>query len=381
MAEKILNTKILLKYDTYANWTAKNPSLLQGEIAIASLANSHTPTTPDTGSHPVMFKVGPGNFNDLPWSSALAADVYGWAKEDKLTVTKNGAGTGNVVASIDWDASLNNGKGGLKYEVVSVATSEGFAELQGLLNDLNDTVSGMYTNDDIDAAIKAAKEALSAEIDSDVKELEEAINERLEILEDYDHSTYATKTALEEMSGNLTSLHEDFIETKGRIDTFLDSEEIDNTVNTLHEIKEWIAGEEGSIVTDLTQAIAKEASDRDAADIALSNRIKDLEDNKQEHATKAELNELTTSMGEALDTLNGAVDEAKTLADTKATAAKEAAIADAASKYQLKGDYLTEVTTTVGNGLKITDKNKIDIDDEVVFVFNCGNASGYEVNG
>ena len=32
-----LNTRILLKYDTYANWTANNPVLLAGEVAIATI--------------------------------------------------------------------------------------------------------------------------------------------------------------------------------------------------------------------------------------------------------------------------------------------------------------------------------------------------------
>ena len=80
MAEKILNTRIQLKYDSFSNWSEKNPLLKSGELAIAYLANSHTTATPDNGTHPIMFKVGPGNFNDLPWASALAADVYGWAK-------------------------------------------------------------------------------------------------------------------------------------------------------------------------------------------------------------------------------------------------------------------------------------------------------------
>jgi hypothetical protein len=80
MAEKILNTRIRLKYDSFANWTSKNPTLLEGELAIAYLAESHTSATPDNGTHPVLFKVGPGAFNSLPWASALAADVYEWAK-------------------------------------------------------------------------------------------------------------------------------------------------------------------------------------------------------------------------------------------------------------------------------------------------------------
>lgn len=76
----VINTRIQLKYDTLAQWTEKNPLLLAGELAIVTVGNSHTDTTPDNGTHPVLFKVGPGNFNSLPFASALAADVYAWAK-------------------------------------------------------------------------------------------------------------------------------------------------------------------------------------------------------------------------------------------------------------------------------------------------------------
>ena len=62
--EKILNTRIQLKYDSYSNWSTINPTLKAGEVAIAYLAASQTTATPDNGTHPVMFKVGPGNFND-----------------------------------------------------------------------------------------------------------------------------------------------------------------------------------------------------------------------------------------------------------------------------------------------------------------------------
>lgn len=79
--EKIINTRIQLKYDSFSNWTTNNPTLKTGELAIAYLGNSHTTTSPDNGTHPVLFKVGPGAFNSLPWASALAADVYEWAKK------------------------------------------------------------------------------------------------------------------------------------------------------------------------------------------------------------------------------------------------------------------------------------------------------------
>ena len=34
---KRLNTRLMLKYDTYANWTRVNPVLLQGEVAITTI--------------------------------------------------------------------------------------------------------------------------------------------------------------------------------------------------------------------------------------------------------------------------------------------------------------------------------------------------------
>lgn len=80
--EKILNTRIQLKYDSFANWSANNPTLRSGEVAIAYLTTAAAvkPGEGDT-QHPVLFKVGPGEFNSLPWASALAADVHGWAKK------------------------------------------------------------------------------------------------------------------------------------------------------------------------------------------------------------------------------------------------------------------------------------------------------------
>ena len=41
MAEKTFNTRILLKYDTYSNWTSKNPILKAGEVAIATIASGY----------------------------------------------------------------------------------------------------------------------------------------------------------------------------------------------------------------------------------------------------------------------------------------------------------------------------------------------------
>lgn len=90
---KNLNTRIALKYDSYENWTHHNPILLKGEIAIAELpvnGNKDGVGEPNAaGSTPaiqnapnILIKVGDGtnHYNDLKFVSALAADVYSWAK-------------------------------------------------------------------------------------------------------------------------------------------------------------------------------------------------------------------------------------------------------------------------------------------------------------
>lgn len=84
MAEnKRINTRLMLKYDTYANWTTNNPVLLKGEVAIATISTeSATQPTKFQNIPNVVMKVGDGSshYNDLKFVSGLAADVYEWAK-------------------------------------------------------------------------------------------------------------------------------------------------------------------------------------------------------------------------------------------------------------------------------------------------------------
>lgn len=82
MAEKTMNTRILLKYDTYANWTTNNPVLKAGEVAIATIATGNTQEVNSITAPQVLLKVGDGTtaYNSLKFVSGLAADVYSWAK-------------------------------------------------------------------------------------------------------------------------------------------------------------------------------------------------------------------------------------------------------------------------------------------------------------
>lgn len=79
-----LMTRIALKYDSYENWVSNNPVLLAGEVAIATIpVNDHESMPTHFQNLPnVVMKVGDGSshYNDLKFVSALAADVYDWAK-------------------------------------------------------------------------------------------------------------------------------------------------------------------------------------------------------------------------------------------------------------------------------------------------------------
>lgn len=144
---KTINTRFLLRYDTWENWNSergKAVELLQGEIAIAAIGGTETSGSNQATTAPtILFKVGPGKFGELKWVSALAADVYGWAKETSLPVVQQG--TGNVVASISWDATANEGKGGLTYTTASVATAEGLKGLEDALDALTKRVTALET--------------------------------------------------------------------------------------------------------------------------------------------------------------------------------------------------------------------------------------------
>lgn len=112
MAEKVLKTKIQLRYDEFTNWTTNNPFLKKGEIAVTVIPAAAT-NTGDVIPPAIMFKVGNGEegdvskFNSLPWASALAADVHPWAKaktapvigDGKITIKQAGVEKGSFTVN------------------------------------------------------------------------------------------------------------------------------------------------------------------------------------------------------------------------------------------------------------------------------------------
>jgi hypothetical protein len=492
--EKILNTRIQLKYDSYANWSSKNPLLKSGEVAIAHLASAHTTTTPDNGTHPVMFKVGPGNFNDLPWVSALAADVHGWAKKseaDFKTWVKGLIEVSDIdaysKAQIDKmfsdnaaadQAHANAAAATAKSEAIAAAATDAAAKVKELADGavadntaaiaaIKDGSTGILAEakayaDQAEAdAVASAKnytDAREAEIkkyadqaEADALSAAKAYTDAREVeIKKYADQAEAdalsaAKAYTDEREAAITTAYQAYADqaeadalsaAKAYADDLKDAilgEGIKDTFDTLKEIQDWIEGD-GVNATELTGAIAAEAKTREDADKAINDRIDALNitDGKVANAAMADkANSLTDAAKEEVKGVkvdNAAhadvADKASGLneagiAAVKAVKVDNAAHADdadklggvAAADYALKtdaqgyantaetnaknyanslaGNYATAAqgakadsalqSVEAGLGLKVSakadNKQTIDIDDSVVFVFNCGSAS------
>ena len=169
---KNLNTRIALKYDSYANWQEHNPVLLKGEIAIAELPVSGNKSgvgepnaegsTPAIQNAPnILIKVGDGtnHYNDLKFVSALAADVYSWAKAATKPTYSAGEITGldNYISQTIQDTNT-------QYRIVAVGDPAYSYKLQK--KDIGDAdytdVSGsLISLTDVDARLDVLEAAIA----------------------------------------------------------------------------------------------------------------------------------------------------------------------------------------------------------------------------
>lgn len=355
--EKVLNTRIQLKYDSFENWSNNNPALRAGEVAIAYLATAHTTATPDNGTHPVMFKVGPGNFNDLPWVSALAADVHTWAKKSEadfktwvkglIEVTDIDAYSKKEVdnllsanATAD-QAHADAVAATAKSEAIAAAATDAAAKVKELADGAvadNTAAIAAINNGSTGILAEAKAYADQAELDAvasakdytDAREVEikkyadqaeaDALSEakaytdarEVEIKKYADQAEAdalsAAKTYTDEREAAITTAYKAYADqteadAKAYADDLKDAilgEGIKDTFDTLKEIQDWIEGD-GVNATELASAIAAEAKTREDADKAINDRIDALNitDGKVANAAMADkANSLTDAAKE-----------------------------------------------------------------------------------
>lgn len=451
MAEKTLNTRLRLKYDTLDNWVAANPVLLQGEVGVV-----YTETTTDSIHYQpaILFKVGDGtkNFSELPWASGLAADVHEWAKKAQgdaadiivSTVEGNAFKDKNVAEAI---ATLNANIGALTGSGTEGSITDMIAAaIQAL--DVEDTaVEGQYVSSvseedgkitvtraalpdytsDFAAKVdkkegyslisdteiarlanvsnyddSAVKTSISTEVTRATK-AETALSGRIDALEAYDHSTYATKDEVNaKYTKPETGIGSDDLSASvnaslAKADSALQStdlNDLNSKVNTLvgedsNKSVRTIANEE--LAAQLIPENATEALDtlQEIAAWIQSHPEDASEMNEAIQALEAKVDtgdkNVSTYVSDAIAAENLAQYETKTDASAKLTEAKEYADSLAANyataEQGKKADTaIQEITTTAGEGLKVSKSDtsiNIDIDEETVFVLFGGNANGF----
>lgn len=145
MAEKVLNTRFQLKYDTLTNWLSANPVLKAGEVGIATIKTTESASglTPPA----IGIKVGDGTstFSALNWIQAIAGDVPSWAKEsnhktvsdlianaiDSIPAAASGAGT-TEFTSAKLIKSVTQDEGGkitnVTYEDIAISSVVGLTD-------------------------------------------------------------------------------------------------------------------------------------------------------------------------------------------------------------------------------------------------------------
>jgi hypothetical protein len=104
MSNTTLNARISLRYDTYDKWNTSSGKAIvlnKGEAGVCAI-------TADGATQPtIMFKIGNGisTFEELPWTSGLAADVYPWAKQIGINIIEEGQG--EIITNMFWDEASN----------------------------------------------------------------------------------------------------------------------------------------------------------------------------------------------------------------------------------------------------------------------------------
>lgn len=270
--EKILNTRVQLKYDSYANWTSENLGdgkgakfvLKAGEIGICYLPTDYSEGQV-VGSQPpqILFKVGNGTaiFSELPWVSAKAADVYAWAKQASLPVTKEG--TGNVVANIAWDEVTK----GIKFTTASVATSEGLEQLNNRVS----TIENTYASDnDLSAAVEVINAAIALKADKTY--VDEQLGLKVNVS---DFNTFKTDNTTAIATAKTEAIAAAKTETESQVKALADSAVKDNS-DLIAAIKN------DDNIDSFADVVAELAKKQDSGDYATKEEAQGYADAKDE---------------------------------------------------------------------------------------------------
>ena len=162
MAEKTLNTRLKLRYDTYENWIANDPVLLAGEFALATVnvkqdgAVEHVPS--------VLIKCGDGThkYSELDYVFAKAADVIAAAKS-KTALT---AFINNVIADsgLATDSAMTALSGKVTTAEGKITALEGKVGDKAVATQISEAITALKLDETYDA--KGAAAAVQGNLDT-----------------------------------------------------------------------------------------------------------------------------------------------------------------------------------------------------------------------
>lgn len=411
MANRTLNTRIKLRYASYAEWQASTIKLLPGEVAVCYIGsnNEEIKNTAPT----VLFKVGDGEhaFKDLQWASARAADVYDWAKaENRPEYSKADVGLANVrnveqyskdevddlISGIRGDLQVDTNttyefdlnktneitiyskeKGADRVKVGTFAVS--FTDLENSINDviggINSQISGINTKI---SGIEGDISTLNSN-KANKSDVETALSEKV------DTSAYNTKVGeINTAIGNVSQALEDYkteadglymtqTEVDARIDKIITDAVDGDTLTSLTALVQYI-NEHGGEAAEMAEAIEALEGKLSGIDGTVAKYVSDAIDALKigDYAKASDLADLATRVSTleqkpaagilASDIANWNSAQANAEATAKAyTDAEIVKVNSAASTLKgrvdtIEGDYLKQSDKEEVSGLVNTEK-------------------------
>lgn len=189
---KVFQTRIQLKYDSYDNWLAADPILKKGEMAIATIPENNT-TSKLQNLPNVVLKIGDGasKYSVLPFVSGLAADVYGWAKAadkpsyaaSEITGLKEFVETNSdydtntqykIVQAVDAEKAAIPGK----YQLQSKELNGEWQNVTDSLIDVTDAFGRIATLETTVEGLTGGAGSIASQIDAAIKKLNATVSNR-----------------------------------------------------------------------------------------------------------------------------------------------------------------------------------------------------------
>ena len=305
MATKTLNTRILLRYDSYENWLTSTIVLKQGEMAICSVPSGKT-VDGVTAPPAVLAKIGDNihTFKDLPWLQAVASDVHAWAKAATPAIpAENITGLADFISGeiqdSDTQYTLIKGDDDYTYKLMSrakgaenytteVATltipnpTSDINALKALVGDvavatqISNAIAALKLSDTYEAkgAAAAVKTALlgdAAEAYNTLGKLEDAViaaqnsADEKTTMAAVEAKNYATKTEAQGYATAVVGVAADTADKDTVKGAKAYAKGLNDATNTRVEALETAIGEGGSVDSQIDAKIAK----LDAAEVAV----------------------------------------------------------------------------------------------------------------